>query len=102
MKIIAGMSYTAAEKFLEPFLRDMLQIFKDENIDFSKIDVDGFVSGIPLSRTTMSDRVKDMANDIQDQVLNEVRNSPIGHAIQMDSSTDIENNEQLIAFVRYY
>lgn len=94
------MSYSAAERFLVPFLTDMMQILKDMNIDLSKIDVHNFVSGIPLSRTTMSDRVKDMAQNVQMQVFNNVKNSPIGHAIQMDASQDVENNEQLVCFVR--
>lgn len=59
-----------------------------------------FLYGIPMSRNTIKRRIATIASDIKEQLVSDLSASPIGHAFQSDSSTDIDNKEQLVAFVR--
>lgn len=59
------------------------------------------LSRIPMNRNTIQRRIIAIANDIEDQMLTEVRSSPVGHAFTSDGSTDVDHKEQLIAFVRF-
>lgn len=59
------------------------------------------LSKITLSRNTIKRKVELIASDLETQMLNDLRSSPIGHALQSDASTDIDNKEQLVAFVSY-
>lgn len=58
------------------------------------------LSQIPLSDNTVKRRIDDMAEDIQNQVVDAVKQSPF-FAIQLDESTDIAQCSQLIVYVRY-
>lgn len=57
-------------------------------------------SQIPLSDNTVKRRIDDMAKDIENQVVEEIKQSPF-FAIQLDESTDIAQCSQLIVYARY-
>ena len=56
--------------------------------------------GIPLSNNTVQRRIEDIAMDIEQQVIEEVKKSHY-FAIQLDESTDVSNCAILLCFVRY-
>ncbi|XP_072387391.1 protein FAM200C-like [Diabrotica undecimpunctata] len=58
------------------------------------------LSQISVSDNTVKRRIDDMAEDIQNQVVDAVKQSPF-FAIQLDESTDIAQCSQLIVYVRY-
>lgn len=58
------------------------------------------LSQIPLSDNTVKRRIDDMAEDIKNQVIDAVKQSPF-FAIQLDESTDVAQCSQLLVFVRY-
>lgn len=55
---------------------------------------------VPLSNNTVCRRIDDMAVDIVDQVVEKLKLSG-SFALQLDESTDVSGEAQLIAFVRY-
>ena len=58
------------------------------------------IHNVPMSRMTMSRRTEDIAEDIRQQQLNDLRSSPY-YAIALDESSDIVDMAQLAVFVRY-
>ena len=54
---------------------------------------------IPLSANTVKRRIKEMADDIENQVIKMVKNSPF-YSIQLDECTDVSNKALLFCFVR--
>ncbi|QQP34697.1 Uncharacterized protein FKW44_022672 [Caligus rogercresseyi] len=59
------------------------------------------ISKISLSNITVRRMIDDMAADMCNQVSQEIRASEFRACLQLDESTDIANQSQLIAFVRY-
>ena len=55
---------------------------------------------ISLSNDTIRSRIADLAEDMQEQLLVKIRESPV-FSIQLDESTDVSNLSQLMVFVRY-
>lgn len=55
---------------------------------------------VPLSNNTVCRRIDDVAVDIVDQVVEKFKLSG-SFAMQLDESTDVSGEAQLIAFVRY-
>ncbi|MGH0176926.1 UNVERIFIED_CONTAM: hypothetical protein FKN15_073970 [Acipenser sinensis] len=55
---------------------------------------------VPLSNNTVCRRIDDMGVDIVDQVVEKLKHSG-SFALQLDESTDVNGEAQLIAFVRY-
>lgn len=55
---------------------------------------------VPLSATTVSRRIDDIAEDMEAQLLERLHESPWS-AIQVDESTDVENKATLLVYVRY-
>ena len=49
----------------------------------------------------MRRRIHDMSNDISDQVTTVLRASKYGFAMQLDESTDVNNCDQLLVYVRF-
>lgn len=90
----------SGEKFLKPYLQEMMLLLKEASIDLNELNVTEFVKSIPLSRKTISKRIKSISNDLKEQTLEDIKASDIGHSLQSDSSTDVEGKEQLVAFAR--
>ncbi|XP_068234241.1 protein FAM200C-like [Palaemon carinicauda] len=60
------------------------------------------IAQVPLSNTTVTRRISDMATDIKDQVVQEIKSSAFGlFSIQLDESTDVASCSQLMMFARY-
>ena len=54
---------------------------------------------IPISANAVKRRIKEMANDIKNQVIKMVKNSPF-YSIQLDESMDVSNKALFLCFVR--
>ncbi len=50
--------------------------------------------------TQSARRIEDMSNDIREQLIEFVKKSPY-YALQLDESTDIAGQAQLLTYVRY-
>ena len=53
---------------------------------------------IPISANAVKRRIKEMADDIKNQVIKMVKNSPF-YSIQLDESTDVSNKALFLCFV---
>ena len=60
-------------------------------------DID--ICKMPLSNDTIHPRIKDMSRNIEENTAETLENS--NFALQIDETTDITGNAQLIAFVRF-
>jgi len=58
------------------------------------------IAQVPLAARTVASRIKDLAEDIETQLLERIVKST-WFVIQCDESTDIENKAVLLVFVRY-
>ena len=54
---------------------------------------------VPMSANTVKRRIEEMADNIENQVMTMVKNSPF-FPIQLDESTDVSNKVFLLCFVR--
>ena len=54
---------------------------------------------IPLSNDTVERRIYDMAEDTEKQLIKKIKKSKL-LALQLDESTDIQNNSILLTYVR--
>ena len=58
------------------------------------------VAQVPLSASTITKRIDEIAEDIEVQLLERVNESP-WYAIHVDKSTDVDNKAIILVFVRY-
>ena len=58
------------------------------------------LNAISLSNRTVKRRITDMSEDVLEQILTHVKESPF-YSIQLDKSTDIAGLPQLSVFIRY-
>ncbi|KAL4090794.1 hypothetical protein QTP88_025569 [Uroleucon formosanum] len=84
--------HTICEQLILPACREIVKIFFG-------IEAEQEILKIPLSDNTISRRINDMSEDIEQQVLNKLRDSRM-FALQVDESTDISGKAQLLVFVR--
>lgn len=89
----SGKSHTIAEKLIVPCIKDAVSCMLGEE-HIKKINT------IPLSNSTISRRIKDMANDIEETVVTRIKNSK-NFAIQVDESTDVTKCAVLLVIARY-
>ena len=54
---------------------------------------------VPLSNDIITSRIRDMSEDILQQVIADVKASPIEVSLQLDESTDVSLCSQLSVFV---
>ena len=59
------------------------------------------IKEVPLSNDVIAGRVADMSCNILEQVVQEIKDSPIRFSLQLDESTDIANISQLVVYTRY-
>lgn len=99
----AGKSYTVAEEIVKPCLLQILQGLQEYNLTLSDIpDLEEFVKTIPMSDTTISRRVKVMAESVKQKTIEAIKESPIGYSLQLDESVDVDSKAQLAVFARYF
>ena len=65
------------------------------------VEVKEQLSLVPLSNDIISFRIRDMSEDILQQVIADVKASPIKVSLQLDEATDVSLSSQLLAFVRH-
>ena len=59
------------------------------------------LDSVPLSNDTIKRRITDMADDVEQQVVAEIRGSPLNSfSIQLDESTDVSSCSQLCTCIR--
>ncbi|XP_047493411.1 SCAN domain-containing protein 3-like [Penaeus chinensis] len=87
--------FSIAEELILPAVGMMAEIMLDKKTADQ-------LKAVPLSllHQTVSRRVSEMSADIQDQVVNKLKASQ-SFSLQVDESTDISGQAQLVSFVRY-
>ena len=55
------------------------------------------VARVPLSASTITRRIDEIAEDIEAQLLERINESP-WHTIQVDGSTDVDNKTTMLVF----
>ena len=56
---------------------------------------------MPLSASTVTRRIQEIAKDIKTQLLEKI-NTLLWYALQVDESTNIDNKALLLVYVRYF
>lgn len=97
---LAGCPFTVSQKVVKPFLTIVFKAFQKYQVKLDQIDPLEMVSKLPITDKTISRRVERMSRFLEDDLIKEIKSSPIGFAIQLDESTDVTNVARLIAFVR--
>lgn len=59
------------------------------------------VKQISLSNDVIRSRIKAMSEDILQQIVEDIKNSPVRVSVQLDESTDVYNCSQLMVYIRY-
>lgn len=85
--------HTIGEDLILPATKDIVRQLLGEDAA-KKIDA------VPLSDNTVSRRIGDMARDVSAQLLEQVRASEY-FALQLDESTDLSNEAQLLVYIRF-
>lgn len=83
--------HTIAEELILPAALDMVSVMIGESAAKE-------IKNIPLSNNTISRRIHDMAEDINEQIVEKLSTL---FAIQLDEATDSNDDAQLICYVRY-
>ena len=87
-------SHSAPENLIKPCAIRMVELVLGTEAAKKMKDV-------PLSNDVIGGRVADMSCDILDQIVQEIKDSPIRISLQLDESTDVSNMSQLIVYARY-
>lgn len=88
----AKKAHTIAENLILPSAMDMCETILGKE-SASKL------KSIPLSDNTIARRIADMSDDIKTQLIDRLKQGCF--AIQLDESTDIASQSQLLVYVRY-
>ncbi|XP_014389407.1 PREDICTED: LOW QUALITY PROTEIN: protein ZBED8-like [Myotis brandtii] len=84
-----------AEDLMLPAAKDIVRVMIGDKFLMK-------LSAISLSNDTVRRRIDDMSADIIDQVIQEIKSSPLPiFSIQLDESTDVANCSQLLVYMRY-
>ncbi|XP_058617525.1 zinc finger BED domain-containing protein 5-like [Onychostoma macrolepis] len=86
-----GKPHTIAETLILPAAQDMCRIMIGDSAAAK-------LGAVPLSNDTVARRIVDMSNDIREQLIEFVKKSPY-YALQLDESTDIAGQAQLLTYV---
>ncbi|XP_073537700.1 SCAN domain-containing protein 3-like [Phyllobates terribilis] len=85
--------FTIGEELILPAAKDICQELLGEAAVKK-------VAQVPLSASTVSRRINEIAEDIEVQLLERINASP-WYAIQVDESTDVDNKAMMLVYVRY-
>lgn len=79
-----------------PFVEDVLSCM----VEYDLIDIaaKAFKASIPSSNNIFSHRVKDIADQFERKLVDEIKESPTGFKIQLDESIDVANHAKFIVF----
>ncbi|XP_010991120.3 protein FAM200C isoform X2 [Camelus dromedarius] len=86
--------HTIAEKLVKPCALEIAQIVLGP-------DAQKKLQQVPLSDDVIHSRIDEMSRDILQQVLEDIKASPLKVGIQLAETTDMDDCSQLMAFVRY-
>lgn len=86
--------HTIAEKLVKPCALEIAQIVLGP-------DAQKKLQQVPLSDDVIHSRIDEMSQDILQQVLEDIKASPLKVGIQLAETTDMDDCSQLMAFVRY-
>uniref|UniRef100_A0A8C5NEZ3 DUF4371 domain-containing protein n=1 Tax=Gouania willdenowi TaxID=441366 RepID=A0A8C5NEZ3_GOUWI len=84
--------YTIGEDLILPSATDMCKTMYGNDIDTNKLKT------VPLSDTTIARRIDEMASDVRVQLIEKLRLAD-AFTLQLDESTDVSKDAQLLAFV---
>nr|CAI5868874.1 unnamed protein product [Callosobruchus analis] len=85
--------YSVAEDLVKPCLIDVCcEVLSQSAADKMKT--------LPLSNDTIGRRICELSDDVESQLLQDIRKSK-WFAVQMDESIDVSNNAILLCYVRY-
>lgn len=84
--------HTIAEELILPAALDMVNIMIDESAG-------KLLSKVPLSNNTISRRIHHMADDLNDQSIEKLKEKAFG--LQLDEATDINKDAHLICCIRF-
>ena len=85
--------HTIAETLIKPCLLKSVKLVLGEASEIK-------MRNISLSNNTIQRRISDMSIDVMEQILSEIKASPV-FSFQLDESTDVSSCSQLLVFVRY-
>ena len=86
--------YTVGEKLIRPCFVKIADIVLGKKAAKK-------LQQVSLSNDVIHNRIIDMSEDILEQVIADIKASPVTISLQLDESTDMSNCSQLIAVVRY-
>ena len=89
----ANKAHIIGEELVKPAALDMVRTVY--GYEFAKK-----IEGVPLSNDTVKNRIKSMSCDIKDQVIETIKKSG-QFSLQLDESTDVSDDAQLLTYVRY-
>ncbi len=85
--------FTIGEELILPSTKDICRELLGE-------DAVKKIAQVPLSASTVTRRIEEIAEDIETQLLERINTSP-WYALQVDESTDVDNKAILLVYVRY-
>ena len=86
--------HTAGKEPIKPSAVKMAQILLGRN-EAKRIN------SVSLSDDTVHNRIADIANNILNQLIAQIQDSPCRISLQFDETTDIKSISQLVAYVRF-
>ncbi|XP_064485888.1 SCAN domain-containing protein 3-like [Ornithodoros turicata] len=87
--------HTIGETLIKPCAFKMVEILLGKEQERK-------LAAVPLSNSTVQRRISDMADDIRDQVVQQIKSAAFGlFSIQLDESTDVASGFQLLVLARY-
>ena len=85
--------HTIGEELVLPCTKDIVRLMIGA-------DTVKKLSSLSLSDNTIQRRIQEMSDDIKNQVVEQIKQSP-GYVLQLDKSTDVSSCAQLMVYVRY-
>lgn len=89
----SGKNHTIAETLISACVKDAVSCMLGEEHART-------LATIPLSNNTISRRIQDMSDDVEETIIKRIKSSNF-FAIQVDESTDVENLAVLLVIARY-
>ncbi|XP_023231325.1 SCAN domain-containing protein 3-like [Centruroides sculpturatus] len=87
-----GKPHNIGEKLIIPAVQEILS-------NMTTLNPNSIISSIPLSNDTVSRRIDEMANDVEEQLCEDLQNTEF--TLQLDESIVRNNEAILLAYVRY-